>query len=161
IDECRCERNYPVEWARVVGLLIQSAEVRLATGDLEGGTELVALHKQLQAVLDGKAAKGPLGAALLSRGRTALAMAAAAWRSENKNGLAKQAEGVVRAWGDVPDPKPALNLGSPRAQAEAVFGGSVQGHVLQAPSFARVLDLADLPFPADGLDAVLACLDAK
>src|SRR5262249_22969480 len=102
IQAAKYEREYPVEWTRLVGLLLHSAQMRLATGDVEGGTELVVLHRQLRAVLDPLAAKGPLGAALLSRGRVTLAQAAAAWRADKKEELATQAQAALADWGDVP-----------------------------------------------------------
>src|SRR5262249_29074660 len=94
IEACRCARNYPAEWTRLVGMMLHAAQIDLATGNLGGGRELVGLHRQLQTVLDAKAQAGPLGAALLGRGRGALAQAAAAWRKEEKNDLAGQADEV-------------------------------------------------------------------
>src|SRR5262245_23932635 len=40
IDACGFERNYPVEWTRLVALLVHAAEFRLATGDADGRAEL-------------------------------------------------------------------------------------------------------------------------
>jgi hypothetical protein len=72
IETCRTERNYPVEWTQLVALTLSSAQLKVAAGEVSGATELVLLHKQLQALLDPKAAKGPLGALLLPIGRRAL-----------------------------------------------------------------------------------------
>src|SRR5262249_49171703 len=69
IEACRCERNYPVEWTRLTGLMLHVAEVRLANADVDGGTELLVLHRQLRTLLDARAAQGPLGALLLGHGR--------------------------------------------------------------------------------------------
>ena len=72
IDACRCGRTYPAEWTRLMGLMLHVAHVRLAQGEADAATELVMLHRDLKAVLDPKAAAGPLGAALLPPGRQAL-----------------------------------------------------------------------------------------
>jgi hypothetical protein len=77
----RYDKDYPVEWTRLVGLAFQSAELELASGEVQGATDLVQMHRQLRDVLDAKAAAGPLGAALLPLGRRALLEAAAAWRA--------------------------------------------------------------------------------
>jgi hypothetical protein len=41
IDAHRTDKNYPVEWTRLAGLLLAHAQLRLANGELEGATELV------------------------------------------------------------------------------------------------------------------------
>lgn len=159
IQEARFEREYPVEWTRLVGLLLHAAQMRLATGDLEGGTELVALHRQLKEVLDAKAAKGPLGSVLLPRGRQALTRAAAAWRAEKKTELAGQADAALAAWGEVPAIAIPLQPGAPRAQLSRLLRSAGTGRVLTSSSTARALDLLALPFPDEGVDAVLAFFD--
>jgi hypothetical protein len=45
IDACRLGRNYPVEWTRLVALRLYAAQLHLAAGHVEGGAELVALHR--------------------------------------------------------------------------------------------------------------------
>ena len=80
-------RNYPVEWARLAGLMLHVAQMRLAQGEPEAATELVVLHRQLGEALDAKAAAGPLGAVLLPPGRQALTQAAAAWRGSKRTAL--------------------------------------------------------------------------
>src|SRR4051794_40760496 len=84
IEECRPGRNYHAEWTRLVALVMHAAQLRLANGEVEGAAELVQLHKQLQGLLDARAAAGPLGAALLPAGRRALQQASAAWREAGK-----------------------------------------------------------------------------
>src|SRR5581483_7609312 len=98
IDKDRYEREYPVEWTRLVAMLLHAAQIRLAAGDVDGGTELVVLHRQLRQVLDAKAAQGPLGADLLSRGWKTLNAAASAWRAEKKLELAGDADAAVAEW---------------------------------------------------------------
>ncbi len=108
IDGWRTEKNYPVEWTQLVGLHLQLAELKLAHGEqadaLEGATELVLLHKQLMALLDKKAAAGPLGAALLPIGRGALSQAVVAWRdgAQKKPVLADDVAAALKDWGAFP-----------------------------------------------------------
>jgi hypothetical protein len=159
IQASRFEQNYPVEWTRLVGLLLHVAQMRLATGDVEGGTELVVLHRQLRAVLDPKAAQGTLGAVLLPRGRETLARAAAAWRADKKLELAAQADAALADWGDVPALTLPFQVGTPRAAFTRLLRSSGEGRTLAAPSIARAFDLLTLPFPDDGAKAVIACFD--
>ena len=159
IEAAHCEREYPVEWTRLVGLLLHAAQMRLATGDLEGGTELVVLHRQLRSVLDAKAATGPLGAVLLSRGRQTLAQAAAAWRAEKKLGLAAQADAALAEWGEAPVPTIPVQPGTPHAQVTRLLRSAGEGRVLRVSCNARAFDLLDLPLPDEGVEAVVAFFD--
>lgn len=159
IQAARYEREYPVEWTRLVGLLLHSAQMRLAAGDVEGGTEVVVLHRQLRAVLDPQAAKGILGAELLARGRLTLARAAAAWRANKKEELASQADAALADWGAVPTFSMPLQAGAPRAHLTRVLRSVGEGRALPALCIARAFDLLGLPFPDEGADAVVACFD--
>jgi hypothetical protein len=51
IKRYRFERNYPVEWTRLVGLQLHVAQIGLAAGELESARQVVGLHKQLARVL--------------------------------------------------------------------------------------------------------------
>jgi hypothetical protein len=164
----RAERNYPVEWTRLVGLTLLSAQYKLAAGGhqgSDGATELVCLHRQLREVLGPKAAAGPLGAALLPVGRHALTLAAAAWQDpkENKTALAKDVEAALKAWGDAPQPAPALRPGASRVEVEALFGAPAEGRSLSVDGAAtrRALDLLALPVAAEEVGAVAAFLNEK
>ncbi len=90
IEACAYERKYPAEWTRLTAFMLQSAEFRVATGDKDGIRDLLSLHCQLREVLDAKAARGQLGAALLSRGRKTLTLAVAALEKEKNSELAEQ-----------------------------------------------------------------------
>jgi hypothetical protein len=160
LDACQCERNYPAEWTRLVVLMLHSAEFRLATGDDEGRVELATLHRQLRKVLDAKAAKGPLGAALLSRGHKVLSLAATAWREENQLELAKLAEGDLADWGELPGPFVALPFGAGRSEIASQLRSQPNGHVIVALTTARAFDVFALPIPPEGARAVVACFDA-
>jgi hypothetical protein len=159
IEAARYERNYPVEWTRLVGLVLHAAQLRLAAGDVDGGTEVVVVHRQLRALLDSRAAHGPLGAALLGRGRDILVQAAAAWRDNKKNEVAAQADAALAEWGDVPAPNLPFPPGSPRARASLALGSPGNGRLVQAASANRALDLLDLPFPEQGADGAVAWFD--
>src|SRR5262249_42598884 len=102
IEKYRYEREYPLEWTRLVALLLHAAPLRIATGDVDGPTELVGRHRQLRQLIDAKAARGPLGADLLARGWKTFNTAAVAWRAEKKLELAKQADDLLAEWGTTP-----------------------------------------------------------
>jgi hypothetical protein len=159
IDACAGGRNYPVEWTRLVGLLLHAAESRLATGDRDGAAELIQLHRQLREVLDAKAAAGALGRVLLPRGREVLAMAATAWQAQNQEVLAEQAKQALASWGDLPAPSLPVPLGAARTEVSRLLGADAAGRVVPVPSAARALDLLALPFPDDNLDGVFAFFD--
>ncbi|HZT80484.1 MAG TPA: hypothetical protein VFA26_09685, partial [Gemmataceae bacterium] len=161
IDACKSERNYPVEWTRLVALMLHGAEVRLASGDPEGRSELASLHGQLRKALDEKAARGPLGAVLLSRGRSLLGQAAGAWREAGKGDVAQQADADLAAWGDVPLPPLAVPAGASRAEVERLLRSRGQGRVVPALSTLRALDVFALPVPAEGAQAVVAAFGAS
>jgi hypothetical protein len=166
LEALRTQRNYPAEWTRLVGLMLHVAQLRLATADPDGARDLLNLHRQLQALLDPKAARGPLGAALLPRGRSALALAAVAWRADNKTKLAELAEAGLKAWGDVPEPKAPALPGADRAAVARLMGIADPGEQARAlfapePSVARAFDLLALPLPEEGADCAIACFDAS
>jgi hypothetical protein len=161
IEAARYEREYPVEWTRLAGLLLHAAQLRLATGDVDGGTEVIALHRQLRELLDPRAARGPLGCKLLGAGRATLAQAAAAWREEHKPWLAEQAEAALSAWGEVAPVVVAIQPTAARAEVGRMLGDTGKGRALMPRSAARALDLFELPFPEEGAEAVIASLDAS
>jgi hypothetical protein len=166
IDAWRGDRNYPLEWTRLVSLVLQSAQFKMARGAPEGATELVLLHRQLREVLDGRAAKGPLGAALLPVGRQALALAARAWREpkQNKKALAEDVEAALAAWGELPAPVFGLRPHAGRADLASLFGRPAEGRAATATAPAgvqRALDLLAVPLTQEGAQAVVAFLDAR
>ncbi|MFO0842390.1 MAG: hypothetical protein U0797_08350 [Gemmataceae bacterium] len=165
LDALKAERNYPVEWTRLVGLVQVSSQIKLATGDPDGAMMLAAVHRQLGEVLDKKAAEGPLGAALLTAGRTAMERAAAAWRDKrhNKPGLAEDAETALKGWAAA-TAAPALPFGAPAKEVELLFGTPARGQAVLADTperVERVIDLLGLPLPGEGATVVVAFLDAN
>jgi hypothetical protein len=159
IDKLSYERNYPVEWARLAGLMLHAAQLRLATGDPEGGTELLVWHRELKTLLGPKAAHGPLGAALLPRGHRALQQAVAAWRLAKQSVLVEQANAALKEWGEMPPPPVSVPLGSTRPEVARLFGARGEGRALALPSMPRVLDVLALPLPDEGVEAVLTFFD--
>ncbi len=160
------EKNYSEEWTQLTALALQSAEWKLATGDPQGATDLIQIHQQLRALLDDKAAAGPLGGALLPRGRRALTEAAVAWKksSVNKPGLAEDAEAALKAWGEAPPPALALAPGASQAEAVRLFQQPAKGRTIAATeptAVQRALDLLELPVPDEGVQAVVAFFDAE
>src|SRR5205807_1634001 len=128
IDAWQTDRNYPLEWTRLVALVLQSAQFKMAHGNVEGATELVLVHKQLHGVLDGRAAKGPLGAALLPIGHFAVQEAAGAYREPKlkKTGLAQDLEAALAEWGEVPPPVYGLPAHAKKTEVARVFGRPVE-----------------------------------
>jgi hypothetical protein len=161
IESFACERNYPVEWTRLVALLQHEGQIRLAAGDVDGGTQVNALHKQLRELLDAKAAQGPLGAALLGRGKDVLAKAANAWRADRKPELSGQANTVVANWGPTPIPQTDVTLGVSRDEVQRVLGSPGKGAIVPAQSALRALDLLELPFPNEAVEAAIAAFDDR
>lgn len=162
----KTEKNYPVEWTRLVGLVLISSQLKLAMGDVDGATQIVQIHKQLRALLDEKAAAGPLGAALLSQGKRALERAALVWREEKRKklSLADDVDKALQDWGSVPAATPIVAFGAPAAQVSGVLGSGVQGKAVFAnkpETVARALDLLGLPFPAEGVKVVSGFLDSQ
>jgi len=161
IDACRYERNYPVEWTRLVGLMLHVAQMRLAGGEIEGATELILLHRQLRDVLDARAGQGPLGAVLLPPGRQVLGQAVRAWKAARRTTLlAEDVENALADWGDVPAATLPLKPGAARADVARLLRSPGQGHVIPALATQRGLDLLDLPLPPEGVQAVVAVFDA-
>ncbi len=161
ITACSGERIFPIEWTRLVSLVLQNAELKLANGELDGAVELVQLHRQLRSLLTaaGKTPAPPtLQAALLSHGRQALMAAAAAWREPrwNKTALAADIDAALADWGDTPDTvleKAILTYLQPDQRLRCFFNtpSAVQ----------RALDLLALPLPSEGADGVAILLDDK
>jgi hypothetical protein len=166
IDACRGERDYPIEWTRLVTLVLHNAELKLANGDPDGAAELVLLHRELRSLLDAKTASGALGAALLPRGREALTLAAAAWREPrwNKTALSADIDGALADWGATPDPVLGLNVGAKQGEVVSLMGTEVEGRAVLAQTplaVQRALDLLALPLPSEGASGVAAFLDNK
>ncbi len=164
IDAYRCERDYPVEWTRLTALVLQNAELRLASGEADGETDLVLLHQQLRTLLDAKSAAGALGASLLARGREALTQAAVAWRDprRNKTALADDLDTALASWGTVPDVVPALGIGAKKSEIASLMNGEAASRAVVAKSqtsVERTLDLLALPLPGEGAEGVVAFLD--
>ncbi|HTU88723.1 MAG TPA: hypothetical protein VMF69_01380 [Gemmataceae bacterium] len=173
IDACRGEREYPVEWTRLVALVLQNAELKLANGEPDGATELVLLHRQLRSLLDAKSPSTggtpvplALRAALLPRGRQALTLAAAAWREprHNKTALAADIDTALANWGAMPEAVPGLSAGAKQSEVVSLMGSEVQGRAVLAQTplaVQRSLDLFALPLPSEGANGVAAFLDGK
>jgi hypothetical protein len=166
IDACRGERNYPVEWTRLASLVLQNAELKLANGEPDGASELVLLHRELRSLLDAKQASGTLGAALLPRGRQALALAAAAWRDPhwNKTALSTDIDSALADWGASPDSVPGLRTGARQSEILSLMDGETVGQAVLAHSpsaVQRTLDLLALPLTSESVNAVAAFLDDK
>lgn len=153
-------RNYPLEWTRLAALLLHSSSLQLARGEPEAARTIIGLHTQLQTLLDEAVRSGPLGVALLSRGRTVLEKAADYW-SKDQTELAQQVREALAKWGTVPAPALPVTFGSPRAEALAVFGGICDSHALRVPQPLLALDVLALPCGEQELDDVVVFFDQE
>ncbi len=164
LEQLRYERNYPVEWTRLVALFLFDAELKLSCGDVEGAAQLVNLHRQLDKVLDAKAKAGPLGAALLPIGHRALTMAAPRLREApyKKTLLAGDIELALRDWIEGPAPQPLLLVGADKKEVARFFKKGQQNRVFAATGVdaVRTLDLMALPVPSEDVDGIVAFLDS-
>ncbi len=155
----RLDRNYPLEWTRLVGLMLHHAQFTLATENVEGAKELFALHQQLRALLPQAAQRSALGQALLPRGLDTLQQAAQAWRQQGRGDLAQQTEQFLAKLGAAPAwqwPLPA-----DRAELSRHLGLDGAGLGAAAAAPLRALDLSCLPLPHDHLDACWAFFDGQ
>jgi hypothetical protein len=155
------ERSYPAEWTRFVGLLLHAAEIRTAVGEVDGPTELVLLHRELREMLDTRAAKGALGAALLSPGYDLLKLAAATWRTQKQTGLADQIDQALKEWGNCPTRDVNPLLGRPRKEIARVLKDAGQGRAIVVAPPDRAVDLLELPLPCEGAEAYVAFFDNR
>ncbi len=163
LEQLRCERNYPVEWTRLVALHFFDAELKLSHGEVDGAAEIVLMHRQLDKLLDDKAKAGPLGAALLPIGRRALTLAVPAFREPafKLPLLAADIDTALKDWKDGPRPQPALVGGADKKEIARFFRKPQQGRIFAATGAesARAFDLLSLPLPSEDVDGVVAFLD--
>jgi len=160
LESYRGGRNYPVEWSRLVGLMLHSAEIRLTTGDTDAARELLAIHRQLRKVLDAKTGEGSLGAALLGRGQKALTLAVPALHEGTNQELAKKITKVLDDWGPVPAGLDSVQLGGKKPRIASILGAPARGKAIQTTAPARGLDLLALPLPSENCQAITALFDA-
>lgn len=161
LEALRLERNYPVEWTRLVGMLLYRAQFLFAADHGEYGKKLIIWHKQLSTVLGAQARTSPLGAALLPRGSAVLAQAAEYFRANQQTAAAQEIESALADWGEPARLALPLTPGALRSEVERLFGCEANGKAIVTRAPLRALDLLQLPFPAEGLDGIVACLDAN
>lgn len=157
LRESASEKAYPVEWSRLVALLLHLQEIALATDNKDGAKNLLDLHRQLRTVLDDKAKSGPLGAALLGRGLGTLKQAAAAWKGINRDDLETQITSAIAALG----PLPVYTIAVPRSidSLANVFGTKAGPNAVIAFSPDRVADLLNIYIPTNESDTCVAFAD--
>jgi hypothetical protein len=166
VEELRYEKNYPIEWSRLVGLVLSESQLKLAGGDIPAASRLVLVHKQLRDLLDARAAKGPLGEVLLSSGRRALSLAAKAWHepARKMEPLAEDVDAALVEWGSTTGPMPALRPGATWETIAATVAQPLKGKVIcirKREELARALDLMAYPIPTDALTALTVFLDKQ
>src|SRR5262245_35487281 len=143
LQRYKLDRNYPLEWTRVVGLLLHHAQFTLATGNPEGAKQLLGLHQQLRTLLPSAAQQGPLGLALLPRGLDTLKQAAQAWRTNGQTAAAQTAEEFLASVGAVPTWR--WQLAIQREPLSKLLGLSGNGPGACAAAPLRAFDLVGLP----------------
>jgi hypothetical protein len=163
IEALRADRNYPVEWTRLVALVQFVNDMKLAAGDQHAAANLINLHQQLRIVLEKKAASGPLGSVLLSGGRRALEAARIGWDDNRKTGFAGDVAAALAAWGDVPVLAPALVPGAKRDAVETLFPPIGNSHAVTALGafVPRAFDFLAAPLPGDDVEGLIAFMDGK
>ncbi len=162
IDALAGPKNYPVEWTRLVSLLLHNAQFHFVAEEQFKPGRLISLHEQLVKVLDAKARAGPLGAALLPRGHFVLKRMAARWRAHEVTELAEIAEAGLKDWGEFSVPTtPVLPSKTTRAEIARLLGvaDAPSRRALQPTAVARALDVLNLPLPGDDAENVVACFD--
>ncbi len=152
------DRNYPVEWTRLVGLMLHHAQVSMASDNIDGARHLLGLQVQLRAILPAATQQSPLGQALLPLGVETLRQAAAAWKERDRTGLAQQADAYLSKFGAAP----AWQWSAPedRLLLEAWLGlesETKRGAKVAAPL--RAFDLLSLPAPHAHVDACWTFFD--
>ncbi len=156
IKSLKSKRNYPVEWSRLVALLLYEAELRLADGNPEAAWEILGIHQQLEKL----GMPDALRTALMFRGRALLQQAAKAWSETGKKERAEKIDSTVNDWAAL-TPTPSCKPGCTEAEAVGLFGKQPQGRVLLANDSLRVLDLLNFPIPDEGLGTIAAFFDSR
>jgi hypothetical protein len=159
IESLRLNRNYPVEWTRLVALMLHEGQFRLAVADQHGARQFIMLHRQLQSLFDAKAKASALGTALWSRGKGVLFQAEDVWRKTKDVAVADQAKSLLASWGEGSWSEPALRPGIARDEVERILQGKAKGQVLNSPTTLRALDLLALPVPDQALEGVTCVFD--
>jgi hypothetical protein len=151
VQRLKLDRNYPLEWTRVVGLLLHHAQFTLATGNPEGAKQLLAVHQQLRTLLPAATQQSPLGFALLPRGLDTLRQAAQAWRRNEQPSAAQTAEDFLASAGTPPSWRWPLPNQRDALTRQLGLAGNGPGACAAAPL--RVFDLVGLPMPHEHADA--------
>jgi len=162
VQEHALDRNYPLEWTRLVSLHLEHAQFLLASNNPEGAKQLVSLHRQLRGLLPEKARSAALGQALLPRGLEMLREAIPAWKKGKREALARDAEAWLAKFAA---PDWTWPLPTDRAALLASLGGDALGADAKAktPGVAadvlRALDVSTIPAPHAAAEAVWALFD--
>ena len=151
------ERNYPVEWTRLLARKMQLAQLTLRRGGEDAAGQIISLHRELVQFLDARARRAPLGSTLLGLGRRALREGTAALKGEKAAARVKADQEALASWGELPGLAPALLPGISRPLVERLWGCKSEGPVLVAKDIVRALDSSALPLPSAGVQAILAC----
>lgn len=151
LDKYRLDRNYPLEWTRLVGLHLLHAEYRVAADEKEGAAALIGMHRQLRELLPEAARKSPIGQMLLTRGLGALKEAAKAYRERGRGDLADQ---VDRFFAGLETPTWTPELPNQLTIADWLDGAN-ESPAVQVANPDRLLDLLALDLPLEGIDAAV------
>lgn len=157
IRETAFEKHYPLEWTRLVALLMHKNQVAIATDQVDGAKNLIALHKQVRALLDEKAKQSPLGVALLTRGFGTLKQAAAAWKAGRRDDLDLQVQSFLASAGT--PTAYSIRLPSNFEDLRQLFGQKGEGNALVNSKPSRIADLLNLYLPTDEADTCVAFWD--
>jgi hypothetical protein len=140
-------RNYPVEWTRLVTLILHRAHYSLAEANPDGGKRVVALHRQLYNLMnDNEVRQSRLATTLLSYGRLLLHEATLTWCDEiGREEYLDMANRALADWGS--SPVPVLPPARSPEQLATWLGGKVEGLLVRSGNTLRALDMLELPLP--------------
>jgi hypothetical protein len=154
IRDAAGSKDYPLEWTRLVALILHSNQIALAIDNKDGAKNLIAVHRQLRTVLDDTAKSGPLGVALLGRGLGTLKQAAAAWKAAHREDLVQTINDSLREFGELP--RYAVDIPASFESLDKLFAVKPGPNAVIAVSPARVADLLNLFVPTTEADTCVA-----
>ena len=161
IERLALRRNYPAEWTRAVAMILHRAHYSLAEANNNGARKVVALHRQLSALLnDDEVRQSRLATTLLSRGRSLIHAAVVAWaESEGQEEYVELGSVGTADWGT--SAAPVLPPARTPAELAAWLGGETRGLMVRSGDTLRALDMLELPLPNQGAEGVVGLFSPK
>ena len=160
IDRLAKRRNYPAEWTRLVVLILHQAHYSLAEANNDGARRVVALHRQLTALMnDNEVRQSKLAVTLLSHGRSLLHESGPGLDGWRRPGRVRRAgQHRPELLGECAGAGAAV---SPVAAGTAHPGWAVRarGSLVRASDTLRALDMLELPLPSKAVEGVVGLFE--